>query len=149
LEADHAVRWTAVDDELWAMLKGVIAANLTDRHGYDPRPSSIYHGDRGADWAETAHRRAVQLEIQESVKPKKVLVGVFIDHPKDQNRRTSFRGSTATARYGVALLTYAWNNDVQRFADAIEAAGSSCGSRNHLTNDSRASLVTHSHDLSH
>lgn len=31
-EADEAARWTAVEDELRAMLKGVIAANLTRRH---------------------------------------------------------------------------------------------------------------------
>ena len=31
-EADEAVRWTAVEDELLAMLKGVRAANLTRRH---------------------------------------------------------------------------------------------------------------------
>ena len=31
-EADEAVRWTAVEDELRAMLKGVTAANLTRRH---------------------------------------------------------------------------------------------------------------------
>jgi hypothetical protein len=32
LEADEAARWTAVEDELRAMLKGVVAANLTRRH---------------------------------------------------------------------------------------------------------------------
>jgi hypothetical protein len=32
VEADEAVRWTAVEDELRAMLKGVTAANLTRRH---------------------------------------------------------------------------------------------------------------------
>jgi hypothetical protein len=32
LEADEALRWTAVEDELRAMLKGVAAANLTRRH---------------------------------------------------------------------------------------------------------------------
>jgi hypothetical protein len=32
LEADDAVRWSAVEDELRAMLQGVIAANLTRRH---------------------------------------------------------------------------------------------------------------------
>jgi hypothetical protein len=32
LEADEAVRWTAVEDELRATLKGVAAANLTRRH---------------------------------------------------------------------------------------------------------------------
>jgi hypothetical protein len=32
LETDEAVRWSAVEDELRAMLKGVIAANLTRRH---------------------------------------------------------------------------------------------------------------------
>jgi hypothetical protein len=31
-EADDTGRWTAVEDELRAMLKGVIAANLTRRH---------------------------------------------------------------------------------------------------------------------
>ena len=31
-QADEAARWTAVEDELRAMLKGVIAANLTRRH---------------------------------------------------------------------------------------------------------------------
>lgn len=31
-EAEDAGRWTAVEDELRAMLKGVIAANLTRRH---------------------------------------------------------------------------------------------------------------------
>jgi hypothetical protein len=32
VEADEAVRWTAVEDELRATLKGVAAANLTRRH---------------------------------------------------------------------------------------------------------------------
>jgi hypothetical protein len=31
-EADEAMRWSAVEDELRAMLKGVAAANLTRRH---------------------------------------------------------------------------------------------------------------------
>ena len=31
-EAEDAARWSAVEDELRAMLKGVIAANLTRRH---------------------------------------------------------------------------------------------------------------------
>jgi len=32
VEADEASRWTAVEDELRAMLKGVVAANLMRRH---------------------------------------------------------------------------------------------------------------------
>jgi len=73
--------------------------------------------------AETAIRPYVQFEIEESVKRKNGLLGIFVDHLKDQYSRTSFRGPTPTVPYGVEFPTYAWDNDVRRFAEAIEAAG--------------------------
>lgn len=73
--------------------------------------------------SETAQRPYVQYEIQESLTRKNGLLGIFIDHLQDQSRRTSFRGQTPAVPYGIEFPTYAWDNDVRRFAEAIEAAG--------------------------
>jgi antiphage defense system Thoeris ThsB-like protein len=73
--------------------------------------------------AETAYRQFVQFEIEESVKRKNGLLGIFIDHLTDQNGRTSWRGPIPAVPYGVEFPTYAWDRDVNRFATAIEAAG--------------------------
>ena len=45
-EIDEIARWTAVEDELRAMLKGVMAANLTRRHRLGRTALQAYHISR-------------------------------------------------------------------------------------------------------
>lgn len=72
---------------------------------------------------ETAYRPYVQFEIEESLKRPNGLLGIFIDHLKDQNQHTSYRGPVPAVRHGVEFPTYTWDADITRFAEAIEAAG--------------------------
>ncbi len=73
--------------------------------------------------SETASRPYVQYEIQQSVGQKNGLLGIYIHHLEDQDGRTSYQGPKPTVPYGVEFPAYAWDKDLRKFAQEIEAAG--------------------------
>ncbi len=73
--------------------------------------------------SETATRPFVQYEIERSISGRNGLLGVYIDHLKDQNGRTSARGPKPAVPPNVAFPAYAWDGDLERFSAAVEAAG--------------------------
>jgi hypothetical protein len=74
--------------------------------------------------SQTAHRPWVQYEIQASIAQKNGLLGIYIDHLKDRDGRTSiFRGPKPTVPFGLQFPAYVWDKDLDRFKREIEAAG--------------------------
>jgi hypothetical protein len=73
---------------------------------------------------ETANRPWVKYEIEQSIARKNGLLGIRIHHLKDQNGQSSFwSGTTPSVPWGVDFPTYDWDRDLDRFRNAIEAAG--------------------------
>ncbi len=73
--------------------------------------------------SETASRPYVQYEIQQSVAQKNGLLGIYIHHLEDQGGLTSNQGPKPAVPYGVEFPAYAWDKDLRKFAQEIEAAG--------------------------
>jgi len=73
--------------------------------------------------SETASRPYVQYEIQQSIGQKNGLLGIYIHHLEDQEGRTSNQGPKPAVPYGVEFPAYAWDKDLRKFAQEIEAAG--------------------------
>lgn len=66
----------------------------------------------------------VQYEIQQSTARKNGLLGIYIHHLKDRLGFTTSRGGpTPLLPPGVEFPTYDWDDDLDRFRSAIEAAG--------------------------
>jgi len=71
----------------------------------------------------TANRPWVKYEIEQSIARKNGLLGIYIHHLKDPNRRCSSRGVKPAVPEGVDFPVYDWDKDLDRFRKAIEAAG--------------------------
>ena len=72
---------------------------------------------------ETANRPWVKYEIEQSIARKNGLLGIYIHHLKDPNKRPSSRGAKPAVPQGVDFPAYDWDKDLDRFRKAIEAAG--------------------------
>lgn len=74
---------------------------------------------------ETANRPWVKFEIEESIKKKNGLLGIYIHHLKDQDRNYSWlrRGAKPDVPRGIDFPAYDWDRDLERFRCEIEAAG--------------------------
>jgi MTH538 TIR-like domain (DUF1863). len=73
--------------------------------------------------AETANRPWVKYEIEQSIAHKNGLLGIYIHHLKDSNKRSCSRGPKPVVPPGVEFPAYVWDKDLDRFRKAIEAAG--------------------------
>ena len=71
----------------------------------------------------TANRPWVKYEIEQSIARKNGLVGIYIHHLKDSNRRCSSRGVKPAVPKGVDFPVYDWDKDLDRLRKAVEAAG--------------------------
>ena len=73
---------------------------------------------------ETASRPWVRFEIEESIKRKNGLLGIYIHHLKDQKGDLAvFSGSKPAVPLGIKFPAYVWDRDIVRFRNEIEAAG--------------------------
>ncbi len=73
---------------------------------------------------ETANRPWVRFEIEESIKRKNGLLGIYIHHLKDQKGNSAFfSGSKPTVPWGIDFPAYDWDGSLERFRREIEAAG--------------------------
>lgn len=72
---------------------------------------------------QTANRRWVKFEIDESIKRKNGFLGIYIHHLKDNYGNISPRGPKPDVPYGVEFPAYDWDKDLDRFRREIEAAG--------------------------
>ncbi len=73
--------------------------------------------------AETAYRPWVKYEVEQSIAQKNGLLGIYIDHLKDKDGRTGFRGAKPSVPWSAEFPAYAWDKDLDRFKKEIEAAG--------------------------
>lgn len=73
--------------------------------------------------SETAYRPWVRYEIEQSMAQSNGLLGIYIDHLKDQNSKISLRGPKPFVPSVVEFPAYAWDGDLDRFRREIEAAG--------------------------
>lgn len=71
----------------------------------------------------TAHRRWVKYEIDQSIARKNGLLGIYIHHLKNQNGETSSRGLKPAVSSNIEFPAYDWDYDLDRFRREIEAAG--------------------------
>lgn len=73
---------------------------------------------------ETAGRPWVQYEVDQSIKRKNGLLGIYIHHLKDQTGESAwFAGSKPDVPWSVEFPAYDWDKDLDRFRREIEAAG--------------------------
>ena len=72
---------------------------------------------------QTANRPWVKYEIEQSIARKNGLLGIQIHHLKNQQGQTGFAGPTPKVPRNVAFPVYAWDGDLDRFRQEIEAAG--------------------------
>ncbi len=76
---------------------------------------------------ETASRPWVKYEIEQSIARNNGLLGIYIHHLKATLARAALglcsRGPKPTVPYVVEFPTYDWDSDLDRFRNAIEAAG--------------------------
>ncbi len=75
--------------------------------------------------AQTANRKYVGYEIEQSVKRGNGLLGIYIDGIKDQNGNTSVRGKIPEALSKTGAPTYPWDRD--SFGAWVEAAAKKVG----------------------
>jgi hypothetical protein len=71
----------------------------------------------------TASRPWVKYEIEQSIARKNGLLGIYIHRLKDTNKRPASRGAKPAVPEGVDFPAYSWDKDLDRFREAIEAAG--------------------------
>jgi hypothetical protein len=72
---------------------------------------------------QTANRPWVKYEIEQSIARKNGLLGIRIHHLKNEQRQTGFAGPMPTIPRNVTFPMYAWDGDLDRFRQEIEAAG--------------------------
>jgi len=73
---------------------------------------------------ETASRPWVRHEIKKSIEQDNGLLGIRIHHLKNQRGESDWgQGSTPYVPAGVEFPVYDWDQDLDRFRKAIEAAG--------------------------
>jgi hypothetical protein len=74
--------------------------------------------------SETANRPWVKYEIEQSIAQKNGMLGIYIHHLKDKDQKSSlFPGPRPAVPWNVEFPTYNWDKDLDRFKQAIEAAG--------------------------
>lgn len=73
--------------------------------------------------AQTASRPFVQYEIEQSIARKNGLLGIHIHNLQDFDKQTSPRGRVPPVPATVDFPYYDWDGDLNRFRQAIEAAG--------------------------
>ena|SRR5437879_4333955 len=73
--------------------------------------------------SQTATRPWVKYEIEQSIARKNGLLGIYIHHLQDKDRRTSVRGPQPSVPQSVEFPAYDWDGDLDRFRREIEAAG--------------------------
>jgi len=72
---------------------------------------------------QTANRPWVKFEIEQSIAQKNGLLGIRIHHLKNQQGQPGFAGPTPKVPRSVKFPVYAWDGDLDRFRQEIEAAG--------------------------
>jgi hypothetical protein len=75
--------------------------------------------------AETALRKFVTYEIEQSIARGNGLLGIYIDDIADQNGNTTRRGSIPEALRKAGAPVYVW--DRSRFGDWVEAVAKKAG----------------------
>lgn len=75
--------------------------------------------------AETAQRKYVTYEIEQSIAKGNGLLGIFIDQIADQQGRTANRGAVPDALTRAGAPVYAWDKD--HFGEWVEAAAKNAG----------------------
>lgn len=75
--------------------------------------------------AETAQRKYVAYEIEQTIARGNGLLGIYIDDIQDQNGRTTFRGAVPEALRRAGAPVYVW--DQRQFGDWVEAAAKKAG----------------------
>jgi hypothetical protein len=75
--------------------------------------------------SQTAQRKYVTYEIEESIRRGNGLLGVYIDQIKDQNGNTSVRGAVPAALTKAGAPVYVW--DRNQFGGWVEAAAAKAG----------------------
>lgn len=73
--------------------------------------------------SETANRPWVKYEIEQSIERKNGLLGIQIHHLQNWAKQISWPGPIPTVTPSIPFPVYAWDGDLKRFSDAIEAAG--------------------------
>ncbi len=72
---------------------------------------------------DTKNQPYVQYTIEQSMAQKNGLLGVYINHLKDQDGQASTLGPVPTVPPSVQFPTYKWDGKEKMFAMLIEAAG--------------------------
>ncbi len=72
---------------------------------------------------DTKNQPYVQYTIEQSIAQKNGLLGVYINHLKDQDGQASTIGPVPTVPPSVQFPTYKWDGKEKMFAMLIEAAG--------------------------
>jgi hypothetical protein len=75
---------------------------------------------------DTATRPWVKYEVKQSIAQNNGLLGIYINHLKNQRGETDFSfflPSKPEVPYGVEFPAYVWDRDLDRFRREIEAAG--------------------------
>jgi hypothetical protein len=75
--------------------------------------------------AETASRKWVKYEIEQSVLRGNGLLGIYIDQIKDQKGQTSARGAVPNGLLDAKTPIYVWDRD--KFGGWVEAAAKKAG----------------------
>lgn len=75
--------------------------------------------------AETAQRKYVTYEIEQTIARGNGLLGIYIDAIEDQSGRTTLRGAIPETLRRAGAPVYAW--DQRRFGEWVEAAAKKAG----------------------
>lgn len=75
--------------------------------------------------AETANRKYVGYEIQQSIARGNGLLGIHIHNLKDKDLKTSAKGSVPAALISAKAQVYEW--DATKFGEWVEAAAKKAG----------------------
>ncbi len=75
--------------------------------------------------SQTAQRKYVTYEIEESIRRGNGLLGIYIDQIKDQDGNISTRGAVPTALSKAGAPVYTW--DRNQFGQWVEAAAKKAG----------------------
>lgn len=73
--------------------------------------------------SQTASRPWVKYEIDQSIKRKNGLLGIYIHHLKNSKGQTSPKGPKPSAPSDVVFPAYDWDWDLEKFRKEIEAVG--------------------------
>lgn len=77
--------------------------------------------------AETAQRKYVTYEIEQSIAKGNGLLGIYIDQIEDKKGQTSPRGAVPEALRKAGALVYVWDKD--HFGELVETAAKNAGKK--------------------